>query len=67
MIFRSTLGGQAIKTDNTKPISPPHDHKHIIGKYHLAEKNHVEQAIKNGLEARATWANLAWEQRAAIF
>ncbi|SDE05478.1 delta-1-pyrroline-5-carboxylate dehydrogenase [Pricia antarctica] len=61
------IGNKEIKTGNTKPMSPPHDHKHVVGQYHLAEKKHVEQAIKNGLEAREAWANLAWEQRSAIF
>ncbi len=61
------IGSKEIKTGNTKPMSPPHDHKHVVGQYHLAEKKHVEQAIKNGLEAREAWANLAWEQRSAIF
>ncbi len=61
------IGSEEIKTGNTKPISPPHDHKHIVGHYHLAEKKHVEAAIKNGLEAREAWANLAWEQRSAVF
>lgn len=61
------IGSEEIKTGNTKPMSPPHDHKNVIGQYHLAEKKHVEQAIKNGLEARDAWANLAWEQRTAIF
>lgn len=61
------IGNEEIKTGNTKPLSPPHDHKHVIGKYHLADKKHVSQAIKNGLEARPAWAKLAWEQRAAIF
>ena len=48
-------------------MSAPHDHKHGLGTYHLAEKQHVEQAITSALEARTAWANLAWEQRAAIF
>lgn len=61
------IGSEEIKTGNTKPMSPPHEHKHIVGKFHLAEKKHVEQAIANGLEAREAWANLTWEQRAAIF
>ncbi|WP_373516891.1 L-glutamate gamma-semialdehyde dehydrogenase [Pricia sp.] len=61
------IGSKEIKTGNTKPISPPHDHKHVVGQYHLAEKKHVEAAIKNGLEAREAWADLAWEQRSAIF
>ncbi len=61
------IGGQEIKTGNTKPLSPPHDHQHIVGQYHMADKKHVEQAIKNGLEARKAWADLTWEQRAAVF
>ncbi|HDZ15292.1 hypothetical protein LCGC14_0784900 [marine sediment metagenome] len=61
------IGNEEIKTGNTKPMSPPHDHKHIVGQYHLADKKHVEDAIKNSLQARDAWANLAWEQRSAIF
>ena len=61
------IGSEEIKTGNTKPLSPPHDHKHILGHYHLAEKSHVEKAISNCLEARKRWADLTWEQRAAIF
>ncbi|MEH6706057.1 L-glutamate gamma-semialdehyde dehydrogenase [Galbibacter orientalis] len=61
------IGSEEIKTGNTKPLSPPHDHQHIVGKYHLAEKSHVEKAIANNLEARKKWAALNWEQRAAIF
>lgn len=61
------IGSEEIKTGNTKPLSPPHDHKHILGHYHLAEKSHVEKAISNCLEARKRWADLTWEQRAAVF
>ncbi len=61
------IGSEEIKTGNTRPISPPHEHKHIIGHCHLAEKEHVEKAISNCLEARKAWADLTWEQRAAIF
>jgi 1-pyrroline-5-carboxylate dehydrogenase len=32
-------------------MTAPHDHKHIVGTYHLAEKSHVEQAIANALES----------------
>ncbi|MGB3149063.1 MAG: L-glutamate gamma-semialdehyde dehydrogenase [Maribacter sp.] len=61
------IGTEEVRTGNTKPMSPPHDHKHIIGSYHLAEKKHVVTAIKNCLESRTAWADLVWEQRAAIF
>ncbi|UII76737.1 L-glutamate gamma-semialdehyde dehydrogenase [Flagellimonas sp. HMM57] len=61
------IGSEEIRTGNTQSMSPPHEHKHIVGKFHLAEKKHVEQAIANCLESREAWANLPWEQRASIF
>ena len=61
------IGALEIKTSHTKPMSPPHDHKHVVGHYHLAEQTHVEKAIENSLASRAVWADLSWEQRAAIF
>jgi 1-pyrroline-5-carboxylate dehydrogenase len=61
------IGSEEIRTGNTRNMSAPHDHQHVVGTYHLAEKKHVEQAIAAALEARKKWANMAWEQRAAIF
>ncbi|MDX1543668.1 MAG: L-glutamate gamma-semialdehyde dehydrogenase [Christiangramia sp.] len=61
------IGAEQIKTGDTKTINPPHDHKHVVGTYHLAKKKHVEKAIEEALEARKKWAKLEWEQRAAIF
>jgi len=61
------IGSEEIKTGNTRNMTAPHDHQHIVGTYHLAEKSHIEKAIQNALESRTAWANMAWEQRAAIF
>ena len=61
------IGNEEIKTGNTRNLTAPHDHKHIVGSYHLAEKVHIEKAIANCLDAKTQWSNLAWEQRAAIF
>ncbi len=61
------IGDKEVKTGNTKPMSPPHDHKHIVGSYHIADESHVTEAIDTALKARDAWADLAWEQRAAIF
>lgn len=61
------IGSNEVKTGNTKPMSPPHAHQHVIGHYHIAERDHIESAISNCLESREAWANLTWEQRAAIF
>ena len=61
------INGQYISTGNTQTMSPPHDHQHVVGSYHLAEQSHVEEAISTALEARKTWSKLPWEQRAGIF
>jgi 1-pyrroline-5-carboxylate dehydrogenase len=61
------IGGEEVRTDNTHPMSPPHDHKHILGHFHEGDASHVEQAINAALGAKYAWENLAWEQRAAIF
>ncbi|MEO8934321.1 MAG: L-glutamate gamma-semialdehyde dehydrogenase [Xanthomarina sp.] len=61
------INGKDVTTGNTRTMSPPHDHKHVVGTYHLAEKSHVEEAIATALEARKTWSQMPWEQRAGIF
>ena len=61
------INGKNIKTGQTQTMSPPHDHQHVVGIYHTANKSHVEQAISTALEARKTWSQLPWEQRAGIF
>ena len=61
------IGSEEIRTGNTKNMTAPHNHQHCVGKYHLAEKVHVELAIANALHSKTNWAKMAWEQRAAIF
>lgn len=61
------INGKEVSTGNTKPMSPPHDHKHVVGHYHLAEKSHVDEAISTALAAKENWANMPWEHRAGIF
>ena len=61
------IGNEEIKTGNTKKMSAPHDHQHIVGVYHQADRNLIEKAISSALEARKKWAAMTWESRAAIF
>jgi len=61
------IGAEEVRTKKTATMHPPHDHKHNLGVYHLADKKHIEKAISEALEARKKWAKLAWEQRAAVF
>ena len=61
------IGAKEVRTSTIKPLSPPHDHQHQIGTYHVAEQSHIKEAIENVLESRTKWANTPWEQRAAVF
>ena len=61
------INGKSVKSSKTMNMSPPHDHKHSLGKYYLAEKKHVELAINSALNAKEKWSNMPWEERAAIF
>ncbi|GAA4371706.1 L-glutamate gamma-semialdehyde dehydrogenase [Hymenobacter koreensis] len=61
------IGGQEVRTGNTQRIAPPHDHKHTLGHFHAGTTAHVQQAIDAALAARPMWAELPWQERAAIF
>jgi len=61
------IGSDEVKTGNTRNMTLPHDHQHVVGQYHLGEKSHVETAISTALEARKKWSQMPWEERAAIF
>lgn len=47
------IGTEEIRTGNTKPMNPPHDHQHHLGDFQVAEKQHVDKAINAALEAKA--------------
>ena len=61
------IGGKEIRTANKKPLTAPHDHQKILGYYNVGDTTHVEQAIDAALKAKAAWAALPWEERAAVF
>jgi 1-pyrroline-5-carboxylate dehydrogenase len=61
------IGADEVRSENKKPLSPPHDHKHILGHFHLGDKSHVEQAINAAMAAKELWSTLSWEYRASIF
>ncbi|MEJ6617526.1 MAG: L-glutamate gamma-semialdehyde dehydrogenase [Crocinitomicaceae bacterium] len=61
------IGGKEVRTSNKRSMSPPHDHKKVLGHFNYGDASHVNQAIDAAMTAREEWANLPWEQRAAVF
>lgn len=61
------IGAEKIITKTRANMSPPHDHKHSLGTYSLAEKEHVNDAIAAALTVKNDWGNTAFEHRASVF
>ncbi len=61
------IGGREVRTTQKSTIHPPHNHKHLLGYFHQGNRAHVQQAIDAALAAKARWAALPWEHRAAVF
>jgi len=61
------IGAEEIRTGKTVSIHPPHEHKHVLGQYHIGDASHVKKAIAAALKAKDKWAGMSWENRANIF
>lgn len=61
------IGDKEVKTGKTLDIRPPHETKHVLGKFHMGDASHVKDAIKSALQAKDAWANMPWVSRANIF
>lgn len=61
------IGGKEIRTDKPVDIRAPHDHTHLLARYHQGNATHVQMAIEAALKAKPAWESMSWESRAAIF
>ncbi len=61
------IGGREIRTGNLGKCIIPHNHGHLIAKYHKAGEKEVKMAIDSAVEAGKTWGSMDWNDRASIF
>jgi len=61
------IGGEEIRTNDKRNMSPPHDHSKLLGHFNYGDSSHVQKAIDAALKAKHNWSNLPWQERAAIF
>ena len=61
------IDGRDMDTKKKNKMYPPHEHNHILGTYSIADKNHVDLAIKSALSAKEKWNDLGFSERASIF
>jgi len=60
------IGGREVRTGKMGTAVCPHDHGHVLGRYHKAGEKEVQMAIEAAGEAWKTWSEMPWEDRAAI-
>lgn len=61
------IGGQEVRTGKMAECVIPHNHKHVLARYHQAGKAEVAQAIEASQQAWQSWSKMPWESRVAIF
>jgi 1-pyrroline-5-carboxylate dehydrogenase len=61
------IGGEEVHSGDVETVTMPHDHRRPLAKVHRATKEHVARAIDAATKAKREWADLPWEERAAVF
>ena len=61
------IGGKEVWTDETIPVTMPHDHQHVIAQCCMAGEKELKAAVDAALAARDAWEAMPWEHRSAIF
>ncbi|MDP6532999.1 MAG: L-glutamate gamma-semialdehyde dehydrogenase [Candidatus Marinimicrobia bacterium] len=60
------IGGKEIKTGKLGTCVMPHDHGHVLARFHMAGEKEVNLAIKSSLEAWKSWSKTSLQERADI-
>ena len=61
------IGGAEVRTDKQGTAVMPHDHEHVLGRFHMAGFDEIEDAIACAVRAQHDWARLPQDARAAVF
>ena len=61
------INGEEIHTKDTRKCVMPHNHKHVLANYSLADTEQVDLAIKSSLKAWESWSKTSLESRISIF
>lgn len=61
------IGGKEVRTGNLGDCRCPHDHRHLLGRYHQAGPQEIEMAVQAARKTWKDWSEMDWISRAAIF
>jgi 1-pyrroline-5-carboxylate dehydrogenase len=61
------IDGREVRNGHLEAMVCPHDHGHVLGRYHRADAAYVDQAIQAANRAKPEWAAMRWDSRATVF
>jgi 1-pyrroline-5-carboxylate dehydrogenase len=61
------IGGERVKTGRLERVVMPHEHGHVLARFHLGGPDELERAIRAALDAKREWEAMRWESRVAVF
>jgi len=61
------IGGEEVRTGNFADCRCPHDHNHLLARYHKAGPPELAKAVEEAGKAWKDWSEMDWVSRASIF
>lgn len=60
------INGEEVRTGQTEEVVMPHDHGHVLARYHKAGEKEVRMAIQAALKAHREWESTPWVERLSV-
>lgn len=60
------IGGKELRNGKLSDIRCPHDHQHLLGRYHQADAEFAIKAVDAAEKAKKEWGQMPWESRAVV-
>jgi 1-pyrroline-5-carboxylate dehydrogenase len=61
------IDGEEVRSGKLADIRCPHDHQHLLGRYHQADAHIVTKAVDAAERAKRQWGEMPWDSRAIVF
>jgi len=63
----AVINGKEIRTGDTVEVVMPHNHSHVLARFHRAGETEIDAACSAAVAAQAKWMRMPWVERAAVF
>ncbi|HOW30143.1 MAG TPA: aldehyde dehydrogenase family protein, partial [Bacteroidales bacterium] len=60
------IGGREVYTGNTENVVMPHNHRHVLARFHKASQKEVKAAVEAALKAHREWESVPWVERVSL-